>query len=159
MPAGERKPSPAVSGEGGQDFSGLLADLRVMFGGLSEKITPGVPVIPWEACHPVWQPGQIPSGGTLDQADLFGPKDPYWWDVRSVKLWGFTAGTVTVYRNSTSGEQLAQATQTGEFTWSAQNLLAPRDHLIFGVTGLTGSVNLTVSAIEIQAPWLPTYLV
>lgn len=122
------------------------------------------PRVPWEACHPVWFTGQIPltaGAGTLLQSNLYGPELPFWWDVRSIRVWGFTAGTVTVYRNnpgSLSGEQFGVATSPGEFTWSNQLLLAPQDSLVFGATGITGSVFVAGQAVEVAAAWLAEYL-
>lgn len=122
---------------------------------------PAEPRIPWRACHPVPIVGTIPlsaGAGTLYQADMYGPKDPYWWDLRDLSVWGFTAGTVTLYLNSVNGPILAQASAPGDFTWSAQKILAPRDVLVFGASGVTGSVVFAGQAIEIEALWLPEYL-
>jgi hypothetical protein len=119
------------------------------------------PRVPFAACHPIWQTGTIPlvaGAGTLIQSALYGPELPYWWDLRTVSLWGFTAGTVTVYLNNVNGEQIGQTTVPGQFTWGNQELIGPQDSLVFGATGVTGVVNLTVRAIEIQTAWLPEYL-
>jgi hypothetical protein len=122
---------------------------------------PAHPRIPWEACHPVWQTGQIPltaGAGTLLQSNLYGPEVGYWWDLRSVKFWGFTAGTVNAYLNLINGEVVGTATTPGEFTWSANNMMAPQDTLVFNATGITGVVNMTMRAIEIATAWVPEYL-
>lgn len=119
------------------------------------------PRIPWAYCHPVPIIGAIPitaGAGTFDQPDMYGPKDPYWWDLRDLSLWGWTAGTVTVFKNSTSGSVLALTTTPGDFTWSAQKILGPRDRLIFVATGITGSVQFEGQAIEVETSWLPEYL-
>ena len=168
MPAGEPGRLLDVKDEGspGDGFAGLLADLTVAVGSLREQMTdrPVKPKIPWDACHPVWFTGSIPltaGAGTLLQSNLYGPELPYWWDVRSVRVWGFTAGTVTVYRNNPaalSGEQFGSTTVPGEFTWSAQTLLSPQDSLVFGATGITGSVFVAGQAIEVAAAWLAEYL-
>lgn len=120
------------------------------------------PRVPWLSCHPVPILGaiQLAAGaGTLDQPDMYGPKDPYWWDLRRLTLWGWTAGTVTVYLNNPNGTPLATATTPGEFTWSAQHLLTPRDRMVFSATGITGTVEIDGQAIEIETPWLSDYLV
>lgn len=120
------------------------------------------PRIPWASCHPVPILGaiQLAAGaGVLNQPDMYGPKDPYWWDLRRLTLWGFTAGTVTVNLNNVNGPVLATATTPGEFTWSAQHILSPRDILIFTASGITGSVEIDGQAIEIETLWLPDYLV
>lgn len=172
MPAGEASRDAAVSGyhdENGQaGMAGMLAQLSLAVGTLTEQLTkpprPADPKIPWDACHPVWQTGAIPltaGAGTLLQSSLYGPELPYWWDVRSVRLWGFSAGTVTIYRNnpgSLSGEQFGVTATPAEFTWSGQLLLSPQDSLVFGATGVTGSVFMAMQAIEVQSSWLPEYL-
>ncbi len=162
MPAGERNSQLAVSEPDDSGFGGILADLTLAVGSLRESMSRGArPRIPWEACRPVPLLGRIAlsgGAGTLDQPDLYGPKDPYWWDLRTVAVWGFTAGTITLYLNDTNGQQLGQTTVPGEFTWSAQKILGPRDRLLFGATGVTGSVNITGQAIEVAAGWLPEYL-
>ena len=171
MPAGEASRDFAVSedyhaGENGQGMAGLIADLRLTVGQLAEQMKPkpATPKIPFEACHPVWQTGAIPlvvGAGTLLQSNLYGPELPYWWDVRSVRVWGFTAGTVTVYRNNPaalSGEQFGSTSVPGEFTWSGQLFLSPQDTLVFGATGVTGSVFMAMQAIEVVSAWLPEYL-
>jgi hypothetical protein len=139
------------------------AALELIIGKLDELKPARVakPHIPWEACHPIWQTGQIPltaGAGTLQQGNLYGPETPFYWDLRTISVWGFTAGTVTVYLNSVNGEILGQTITPGQFTWSANEILGPQDNLIFGAAGVTGSVSLTVRAIEVQAAWLPEYL-
>lgn len=175
MPAGEASRDSAVSaayhepGGQGSGFAGAIADLTVAVGQISDSLAAGArkpvdPRIPWDACHPVWQTGSIPlvaGAGTLIQSALYGPELPYWWDVRSVRVWGFTAGTVTVYRNnpaSLSGEQFGSTSVPGEFTWSAQLLLSPQDSLVFGATGITGSVFMAMQGIEVASGWLAEYL-
>lgn len=98
------------------------------------------------------------GAGTLDQADRYGPKDGYLWDLRRVTVSGFTAGTVTMYRNDTNGAQLAQWTTPGEWTWSTAQWLKMRDRLIWVATGITGTVVIDGEAIEVSNQVLPEYL-
>lgn len=165
MPAGEpgRLLDVKDAGSPGDGFAGVLADLTVAVGRLGERLADreAKPKIPWEACHPAWFTGQIPltaGAGTLLNVNLYGPELPYWWDLRTISVWGFTAGTVTVYNNSVTGEQLGSITTPGQFTWSAHELLAPQDSLVFGATGITGSVFVAGRAIEVASAWLPEYL-
>jgi hypothetical protein len=144
--------------------TGILARLDLLLGRMEQDSQPREtqPRTPWQACHPVPIQGQITisgGAGTLDVPDLYGPHDSFWWDLRQLAVWGFTAGTVTVFRNSASGPQIASTTVPGEFTWSAQHLLGPRDRLIFVASGITGVVNVDGQAIEIETAWLPDYLV
>lgn len=164
MPGRRSWPTDQPDTDGGVSLTGAAAE--VIIGKLStiaDQTAPrqAQPRIPWDACHPVWLPGQIPlaaGAGTLQQGNQLGPETPYWWDLRTISFWGFTAGTVTVYLNSTNGEPLAIASSVGQFTWGAQELLGPQDNLIFVASGVTGVVNLTVRAIEVAAEWLPEYL-
>lgn len=129
--------------------------------GVAAAAGPPAPRIPWASCHPVPVLGGIPltsGAGVLDLPDMYGPKDPFWWDLRDMSLFGWTAGTVTVYLNSTSGVILAQTTVPGDFTWSAQKLLAPRDRLVFQAAGITGTVQFGGQAVEVETAWLPEYL-
>jgi hypothetical protein len=65
---------------------------------------------------------------------------------------------VTVFKNNTNGLQIAGLTAPGNFTWSTQELLGPRDRLIVVAAGITGVVQFEVVAIEIATAWLPEYL-
>lgn len=169
MPAGEPDRNAAVSGyhdeDGTQGLTGMLAQLSLAVGQLTQTLAappkPADPKIPWDACHPVWFTGSIPlaaGAGTLNQAALYGPELPYWWDLRSLRTWGFTAGTVVVYRNLVGGEQVGTATSPGEFTWSGQEFLSPQDSLVFVASGVTGTVSLAGWAVEVASGWLPEYL-
>src|SRR6266852_5169470 len=164
MPQGERGYAVANPDEDGEPgFAGVA--VAAILGKLDalgiQQSGPREPRIPWAACHPVWFTGQIPlsgGAGTLLNSNLYGPELSYWWDLRSVAVWGFTAGTVTIYRNNVNGEQLGATSTPGEFTWGAQKLISPQDSLIFGATGVTGVVNVVGQAIEVQSDWLPEYL-
>lgn len=164
MPRDDRGHATALEDrDGGGEVTGLLAEIRLMVGSLRESATaPRRPRVPWEACHPVpIAPGGIllsAGAGTADLPDSLGPKDPWWWDLRSLAAWGFTAGTVTAFLNDKNGAELAVWNTPGEFTWSSQKMLAPRDRIIFVAASITGTVSLTGQAIEVASPWLPEYL-
>src|SRR5215472_3891469 len=104
----------------------------------------------------VFQP--LIANGTTDLPDRMGPKDGFWWDLRFLSSWGWTAGTVTVNKNDPNGAVLAQFPSAGQFTWSGQVWLAPRDRLLLTVTGLTGTVQCEGFAIEVSTQILPDYL-
>lgn len=164
MPRDERSSTVANALEAGNGSApGWALEILARIGQVEEGQRKGErpPRIPWEACHPVWQTGAIPltaGAGQLIQSNLYGPELPYWWDLRTVSVFGFTAGTVNVFFNSLNGEPAGTATTPGQFTWSSQELMAPQDTLVFNATGVTGVVNLTVRAIEIETAWLPEYL-
>ena len=146
---------------------GILANIHATVGLLAPRLdnierslTEGPkPTIPWHAIHDVWVPGALTASGTVDYADMFGPKDGYHWDLRKVNAWGFTAGTLTIYRNSTDGEQLAQVATAGTpATFSGNTFLGPRDRLIFVAASITGNVQFAVTAVEVATAWWPVYL-
>ncbi len=148
--------------------AGLSGALEVTLGRLAEAVDKmsarqRAAERSWQDVHPVpILGGQVPlsaGAGTLDSPDQFGPHDGLWWDVRRLTTWGWTAGTVTVFLNSTAGEQLSSTTAVGQFTWSGQILLGPRDRLVISASGITGTVNIAGQAIEVAAPVLPAYLI
>ena len=103
--------------------------------------------------------GLVNASGVLDFPDRYGPHEGYWWDVARLSCWGFTAGTVTVWRNDPVGEQLASFPSAGQWTWGhRQNPLAPRDRLVVVATGVTGSVFLAGSATQVRADYWPFYV-
>jgi hypothetical protein len=163
MPLSERNKlaelDPAVSGE----LTGTLAELVLAIGKLGGRLDKPLsrPRIPWEACHPIGPIGALnlsAGAATLDQPDLLGPHDPYWWDLRRWSAWGFTAGTVSLFKNGATATQLGSLSAPGNVTWSAQELLAPRDRLVIVAAGITGSVQWEVRGIEVESVWLPEYL-
>jgi hypothetical protein len=118
----------------------------------------------WQDVHPVpILSGQVPltaGAGTMNVPDRLGPKDGYWWDVRRLSAWGFTAGSVTVFLNDATGlgEQLATYSQPGQWTWGGQLFMGPRDFLVVTATGITGTVSFAGQGIEVADRMLPEYL-
>lgn len=97
----------------------------------------------------------------LDFPDRFGPHDGYWWDLARLSCWGFTAGTVFVYRNDATGfgEQLAEFSTPGQWTWGHRQMpLAPRDRLVVVASAVTGSVFVAGSATQVRADHWPYYV-
>lgn len=168
MPAASNTGWPTANPEAGADpgtFTGLAASAILgKLDSIADNTRPRAakPRVPFEACHPIWQTGQIPlvaGAGNLQLFNVFGPQMPYWWDLRTLSFWGFSAGTVSAFMNNLNGEQVALAVTTpGQFTWSGQMLMSPQDDLLFSATGVTGVVNVTVRAIEVETAWLPEYL-
>jgi hypothetical protein len=103
----------------------------------------------------------VATSGVIDFPDRFGPHEGYWWDVGRLSCWGFTAGTVFVYRNDATGagEQLAEFTTPGQWTWGHRQMpLAPRDRLVVVATAVTGSVFVAGSATQVRADHWPYYV-
>lgn len=118
----------------------------------------------WQDLHPApiltaALTGNPAAGASIDQPDRLQPKDTYWWDVRRLSCWGFTAGSVNVFLNDPNGEQIASFPQAGQWSWGGQLMLSPRDRLIAVVaTNVTGSVFLAGQVIEVAGTILPQYL-
>jgi hypothetical protein len=105
------------------------------------------------------------GNGTLDVADKFAVKTGYIWSVRRLTARGWTAGTVTAYRNSILGEPVAPWTDPGGsaggavFTYGrGHQLLKPGDRLVFQAAGITGTVNLWGVADCFESWYLPFYI-
>jgi hypothetical protein len=112
-------------------------------------------------------PGLIPiaaSAGTLAQDPMFGPNTGFFWSVRRLTAWGFSAGTVQVFMNSTNGELLPSFAQAGSLTFGrGELLLQPNDNLYFVASGITLAAGF--AGVQIQGVadngelWiLPDYL-
>lgn len=164
MPAASNTGWPTANpdSDDGGSFTGAAVELILgKLDQMAAESRQAHPRIPWQACHPIWLTGQVPlsaGAGTLNQGNLYGPEGGYWWDLRTISVWGFTAGTVIVYLNAVGGEELGSTTGPGQFNWSAQELLGPQDNIITQASGVTGSVNVIIRAIEVKTEWLPEYL-
>lgn len=162
MPAVNNTPLD-LEGEDLRGPEGWFAEIGAVVGNIHRAVTgPAMPRVPWEACHPVPILGQVAivsSAGTLQQKDLYGPKTGYWWDLRRLSVYGFTAGTVTVFKNSAQSNPVHVFTAAGDQPWSAAVLMAPEDQLLFVAAGITGGpITIEGQAIEVETSWLPVYL-
>lgn len=157
-----REPAVADLHDDDQGFAGLVADLTVTLGRVKEALDGQArPRIPWEACHPVGPVGaiQLTAGaGVQDLPDVLGPADGWWWDLRRLALWGFTAGSVTVTKNSAVGSQVGFLSGPGNILWSTQEMLPAPDRLVLSATGIVGAVQWELRAIEVATLWVPEYL-
>jgi len=103
-------------------------------------------------------PLQIGSAGLLDLPDMLGPKLGKWWELFYVVAYGYSAGTVTVYRNSSLGEELFSFSSAGIWEPSHRYLQGASDRLVFTASGLTGTASVTLGAVEIDASILGLHL-
>lgn len=117
---------------------------------------------------------QVPvtaGAGSAQPTDQAGPMTGYYWSVRRLAASGFTAGSVTVWRNAVVtgpgtaiGEQLFTFPQAGTYTFGrGEILLSPDDFLVLtaaGITLVTGQAGVSVigSADILPALLLPDYL-
>lgn len=109
---------------------------------------------------PISLTGSAPNlTGTLNQPTLFGPRTGMMWDVKRITATGYTTGSVNVYLNSTSGDQVLSFPSVGNnLMGKAQLLLQPNDALVFNATGITGTVAIQIAGIELAASCLGDYL-
>lgn len=105
------------------------------------------------------QPVLTAGAGTINQPDMLGPHDGYYWDVRHLTAAGFTVGSVSVYLNYQADENLKGTfPQPGILTFSGNLMLGDSDALIFVCTGITGQVTIGGQAVNIPSRLVPWYL-
>lgn len=106
--------------------------------------------------------------GTMDLPDQLGPHTGFAWDIHLVVIFGFTAGTISMFSGATSGAALAAGTGDLEFTITqpgvfqygkGQEMLMAPDRLSFFATGVTGNVFIKVRGLEMETSVVPDYLV
>lgn len=101
----------------------------------------------------------VEGSGTIDQPDALGAKTGYYWSIRRLTCYGFSAGLVTVYRNIAGGEPLVPYPQTGVATFGrGEMMLAPGERMIAVGTGITGSFQLVGEADCFESWYLPEYV-
>lgn len=99
------------------------------------------------------------GAGTLQDFQRFGCPQGYYWSVRRLTAQGFTAGTVTAYRDSTTGEPLMPFPVAAVNTiGKGEMVLAPMSQLVFGATGITGTVTVWGAADQFEQWLLPWYM-
>ena len=153
------------SPEGGIGFD-FTAQLQASIGSLAEEMKA------WrserqrlaQAVHPFVIPG-IPlslttGAGTLNQPNILSPRTGKFWDIRRISCTGYTAGTVTTYLNSTSGDIVALFSTAGVLlNGKAQLLIGANDLLVFGAASITGTVTIGLAGVEVDADRIGEYLI
>ena len=161
----------------GQDGPGLqvMAQLGVSIGKLTETLSSEQHRKRklWEAIRPL--PGiivpQITStNGIADYPELCAPRGGYWWDVHSIVVGTFSAGTVNVYltgggSGGATGGALADSNQRysfttkGALTYGKAQLMVPSGmRLVFSASAITGNASPAIYVTEIASWALPDYL-
>lgn len=99
------------------------------------------------------------GAGTLDMPPLLGPRTGKFWDVKRVSVLGYTAGTVIAYLGAVGAEVLdAYQTADAYHYGKAHFMLGGGDRIVFSATGITGTVQVTLGGIELDADCLGAYL-
>lgn len=99
------------------------------------------------------------GAGTYDQPDQLQAKAGFIWCIRRLTVQGFSAGSVTAYRNSTTGEPVLPFPVPAVNTLSkGQLILKPGDRIVWGASGITGTVTFWGSADCFESWYLPYYI-
>jgi hypothetical protein len=155
-----------TSPDGGGIAFDFSAGLQASIGSLTEQLKA------WrsdrlrlaQAVHPFVIPG-IPlslttGAGTLNQPNIMSPRTGRFWDIRRISCTGYTAGTVTCYLNSTSGDIVALFSTAGVLlNGKAQLLIGANDLLVFGAASITGTVTVGLAGVEVDAERIGEYLI
>lgn len=108
---------------------------------------------------PLAPPQATAAPFTIDTPDLLMAKTGYYWDVRRLSLSGWSAGSVTVYRNASGGEPVALFATPGILVYGKAHLvLHPGEKLVAVGTGITGFVQLNGDVVAIESWLFPSYL-
>ena len=99
------------------------------------------------------------GAGTDDQPDKLQAKTGFIWSVRRITAQGFSAGTVTVYRNSALGEPVMPFPVPAVNTIGrGELLLMPGDRMVWGAATITGTVSYWGVADCFESWYLPFYI-
>jgi hypothetical protein len=104
------------------------------------------------------------GAGTLQDFNRFGCPAGYYWSIRRLTVSGFTAGQVTVYRDSATGEPLwtllapASGSITVETFGKGHIILKSMSQLIWSAASITGTVTVWGAADQFYAGDLPWYM-
>jgi hypothetical protein len=99
------------------------------------------------------------GAGTYDRPDQLQAKTGYMWSIRRITSNGFSAGTVTAYRNSAIGEPIMPFPVPAVNTIGrGELLLNPGDRIVWGATGITGTVSFWGVADCFESWYLPFYI-
>ena len=99
------------------------------------------------------------GAGTDDQPDKLAVKTGYIWSIRRITANGWTAGSVTAYISSTAGEPIMPfPTPAVNTAGRGDLLLMPGDRIVWGATGITGTVQYWGKADCFESWYLPYYL-
>lgn len=125
---------------------------------------------------PIVPPPLIPNAGNgvVFAQDSMGPNTGYHWSIRRLVATGYSAGTVSIYRNAVqtgfgaaaavTGELLFTFPQAGTFTFGRNEmLLEPDDSLVVAATGISlnagaSFIQVIGSADQLESWLLPDYI-
>jgi hypothetical protein len=105
--------------------------------------------------------GNIPMPNpTLDIPNLLGPVTGQAWSIGRISIFGFTAGSVSVFIDSVNGNQVDLLSAAGSLKYGKGQLALTAGHrLVFSSTGLTGTPIINVFGVQMAESLLPEYLI
>jgi hypothetical protein len=99
------------------------------------------------------------GAGTLQDFNRFGCPSAYFWSIRRLTAQGFTAGTVTAYRDSTSGEPLCPFAAAAVNTFGKGELVVKSmSQIVWSAASITGTVSVWGVADQFYAAQFPWYM-
>jgi hypothetical protein len=100
----------------------------------------------------------VPASGILDEPNILGPQRGKAWDIHRIACTGFTAGSVVLQLPNTFDQLWTfSAAGTQLFGKWQMGIVDPARFYIVA-TGITGTVSINMSGVEIDLPWLGDYL-
>jgi hypothetical protein len=102
------------------------------------------------------------SAGSLNPVPACGPPIGYFWSIRRFSATGFTAGTVILFIDSTSGEPIETFTgaSIGSYIQTygkGHQVMHPGSNLAITATGITGTVTVYGAADQLETAYFPAY--
>jgi hypothetical protein len=99
------------------------------------------------------------AGSSTHSRDKEQAKTGYIWGIRRLTVQGFTAGTVTAYRNDVLGEPVMPFPAPAvNLIGRGEILLMPGDALVWNATGISGTVQYWGVADCFESWYLPIYI-
>ena len=105
------------------------------------------------------------GAGTYDSPGTLKAATGFIWSIRRLSVIGFSAGQVTAFRNSTSGEPVATFAAPAATTTPViddfgrgELMLMPDDRTVWSATGITGTVSFWGVADCFESWYLPFYI-
>jgi hypothetical protein len=113
----------------------------------------------WKQAIPVQQVALTGGAGILVNPTLLAAPPDCIWDLKRLAVWGWSAGTVTVYITNPANEVLLPYSVPGTATFGkAQALLDPGEYLYVDATGITGNVYVAGMALCMKSWYMQEYV-
>lgn len=102
----------------------------------------------------------VTTSQNVDLPNVMGPRTGWYWDIHTIIGQGITAGSIAIYKNSSSGVQWGNLTTSGQLNWGKQQFtLTAGERLVFvGSAALpaTGAA-MSIHGVQVAAPYWGDY--